>query len=261
MIVLTAEERAAAKWLKRHGVSVAEPATLLTARLSPRGGKGVPEAFVPVVVVTVVNCVALFGYRFLQLLPGVERADLPAGGIATLTAVLVLSVAWLHRRAGDRRAAVQLGTRRLDRPTPPWREVVGGWYVTSLAITFGGGAVLGIALAAAGSLWAVFWLALLAVGAVVEAVILTGVLRRPVLAEDDGSLAVDVVTRLEDVHLALPSFFAVPVVVDLVFENPPGRPWLTGYVVLAVATHVVAWFAQRRRVPELPASGDYGVPA
>ncbi len=261
MIVLTAEERAAAKWLKRHGVSVAEPATLLTARLSPRGGKGVPEAFVPVVVVTVVVCLGVFGYQFLRLLPGVERADLPFGGYTSLLVALVSMVAWLHRRAGDRRAAVQLGTRRLDRPAPPWREVVGGWYVTSLAITFGGGAVLGIALAATGSLWAVFWLALLALGGVAEGTILTWVLRRPVLAEDEGSLAVDVVTRLEDVHLALPSFFALPVVVDLVFENPPGRPWLTGYAAMAVATHVVAWFAQRRRVPALPAEGYYGEPA
>ncbi|SEF27425.1 hypothetical protein SAMN05421837_103833 [Amycolatopsis pretoriensis] len=261
MIVLTVEERAAAKWLKRHGVSVAEPATLLTARLCPRGGKGVPEAFVPVALVTVVNCAALFGYRFLQLLPGVERADLPDAGFTTLTAVLVLSTVWLHRRAGDRRAAVQLGTRRLDRRPPPWPEVIGGWYVTSLAITFGGGAVLGIALAAGGALWGVFWLGLVALGAVVEAVILTGVVRRPVLAEDEGSLAVDVVTRLEDVQLAMPSFFAVPVVADLLVEDPPGRPWLIGYVVLAVATHVVAWFAQRARIPALPAEGVYGVPA
>ncbi|MFJ7212314.1 hypothetical protein [Amycolatopsis sp. NPDC098790] len=261
MLVLTAEERAASRWLKRHGVTVAEPATLLTARLSPRGGKGVPEAFVPVAVVTVVNCVALFGYPLLRLLPGVEGADLPAGWAVTFGAALFLTAMWLHRRAGDRRAALQLGTRRLDRPRPPWHEVVGGWYVTSLVVTFGGGAALGVAPAAAGSLWGVFWLGLLAIGAVVNAVILTGVIRRPVLAEDEGSLAVDVVTRLEDVRLALPSLFAAPVVVDLVAENPPGRPWLIGYVVLAVATNVVALFAQRARTPALPAEGCYGVPA
>ncbi|MFJ9780927.1 hypothetical protein ACIRSS_15165 [Amycolatopsis sp. NPDC101161] len=76
----------------------------------------------------------------------------------------------------EERAAVQLGARRLDRP--PWREVLGGWYPASPAVTFGGGAVLAIAL---------FWLA-----------------------------------------------------------------------PLAVATHVVTWFAQRRR---LPAEGHHGVPA
>ncbi|MEV4145445.1 hypothetical protein AB0J40_17365 [Amycolatopsis sp. NPDC049691] len=260
MSVKTAEQ-AAANWLKAHGVRVAEPAPPLTARLSPRCGKSVPEAVGPVAAVLTVLGAGILGYQFLRLLPGVERADLPSGGYMSLMAAMVSMTAWLHRRAGDRRAAAQLGVRRLDRPRPPWREVLGGWYVTSLAITFGGGAVLGIALAATGSLWGVFWLALLAVGAVVDAVILTGVIRRPVLAQDESSLAVDVVTRLEDVQLALPSLFAVPVVVDVVLEHPPGKPWLVGYVVLAVATHVVAWFAQRRRTPALPVDGSYGVPA
>lgn len=259
MIVLTAEERAAAKWLDRRGVRVAEPATLLTARLSVRGGKPAPEAFTAVFLLNVVLFTGVGGYQFLRLLPGVDHhSDLPDGGYWSLIAASVLLRAWLHIRAGDRRAAVQLGDRRLDRPRPPWRDVVNGWYLTTLLITFGGGAVLGIALAATGSVWALFWLGLLAFGAVVEAVILTGVLRRPVLADDEGSLAVDAVTRLEDVQLAMPSLFAVPVVGDLVFQDAPAWPWLTGYVVLAVGTHVVAWFAQRRRVPSLPADGHYG---
>ncbi|WP_372663367.1 hypothetical protein [Amycolatopsis kentuckyensis] len=261
MIVLTAEERAAAKWLKRHGVSVAEPATLLTARLSPRGGKKVPEAFLPVFAVTALVAAGAFAYPFLRLLPGVDGTDLPVGAYAVIPAVLVATTALLHRRAGDRRAAVQLGARGLDRRPPPWREVVGGWYVTSLAITFGGGAVLALALAWGGSLWAVFWLVLLAIGALADGVLLAWIIRRPVLAEDEGSLAVDVVTRLEDVHHTMPSSFAVAVVFDLIAGNPPGRPWLIGYVVLAVATHVLALFTQRARVPALPADGHYGVPA
>jgi len=262
MIVLTAEERAAAKWLKRHGVSVAEPATLLAARLSVRGGKRAPEAFTAVFVVNAVLLTGIGGYQFLRLLPGVDRSgDLPGGGYWSLIAASVLLTTWLHFRAGDRRAAAQLGDRRLDRPRPPWREVVTGWYLTTLLVTFGGGAVLGIALAATGSVWALFWLGLLTLGAVVDAVILTGVLRRPVLAEDEGSLAVDAVTRREDVQLAMPSAFAVPVVADLVFRDAPAWPWLTGYVVLAVATHVVAWFAQRHRIPALRVEGYYGEPA
>ncbi|MEU8635687.1 hypothetical protein AB0C38_26275 [Amycolatopsis sp. NPDC048633] len=258
MIVLSAEERAAVKWLGGRGVRVAEPATSLTARLSVRGGKRAPEAFTAVFLVNAVIFIGIAGYQFLRLLPGVDRSsDLPDGGWWSLIAASVLLTAWLHLRAGDRRAAVQLGDRRLDRPRPPWREVVNGWYLTTLLITFGGGAALGIALAATGSVWALFWLGLLALGAVVDAVILTGVVRRPVLAEDEGSLAVDAVTRLEDVQLAMPSLFAVPVVADLVFRDAPAWPWLTGYVVLAVATHVVVWFAQRRRVPALPADACY----
>jgi hypothetical protein len=258
MIVLSAEERAAVKWLGSRGVRVAEPATPLTARLSVRAGKAAPEAFTTVFLVNAVIFTGIAGYQFLRLLPGVDGGDLPDGGYWSLIGASVLLRAWFHFRAGDRRAAAQLGDRRLDRPRPPWREVVNGWYVTTLLITFGGGAVLGIALAATGSVWARFWLGLLALGAIVDAVILTGVVRRPVLAEDEGSLAVDAVTRLEDVQLAMPSLFAVPVVADLVFRDAPAWPWLTGYVVLAVATHVVAWFAQRRRVPALPADAHYG---
>lgn len=259
MIVLSAEERAAAKWLDRRGVRVAEPTTLLTARLSVRGGKAAPEAFTVVFLVYVVIFIGIAGYQFLRLLPGVDQpGDLPGGGYWSLITASVTLRSWLHFRAGDRRAAVQLGDRRLDRPRPAWRDVVTGWYRTTLLITFGGGAALGIVLAARGSVWALIWLDLLAFGAVVDAVILTDVVRRPVLAEDEGSLAIDVVTRLEDVHLAVPSAFAVPIVADLVFEDPPARPWLTAYVVLAVATHVIAWFAQRRRVPALPADGYYG---
>jgi hypothetical protein len=259
MIVLSAEERAAVRWLGTRGVRVAEPATLLTARLSVRAGKRAPEAFTAVFLVNAVLFTGLLGYQFLRLLPGVDRgSDLPDGGLLSLVAASVLLTAWLHVRAGDRRAAVQLGDRGLDRPRPPWREVVNGWYLTTLLITFGGGAALGIALVATGSVWAVFWLGQLALGAVVDAVILTGVIRRPVLAKDEGSLAVDVVTRLQDVHLAMPSLFAVPVAADLVFGDAPAWEWLTGYVVVAVATHVVAWFAQRRWVPALPVDAGYG---
>lgn len=258
MIVVSAEERVAVRWLGRRGVRVAEPTTVLTARLSVRGGKPAPEAFTVVFVLGAVTFLGIFGYQMLRLLPGVDHGDLPDGGFCSFIAAWASLRAWLHIRAGDRRAAVQLGDRRLDRPPPPWPEVVNGWYFTAFLITFGGGAVLGIALAAQGSVWALFWLGLLALGAVVDAVILTGVLRRPVLAEDEGSLAVDAVTRREDVLLALPSIFALPVVPDLVFEDLPGRPWFIGYVALAVATHAVAWFVQRRRLPALPAGGYYG---
>jgi hypothetical protein len=259
MIVLSAEERAAVRWLEAHGVRVAEPDTVLTARLSVRCGKPAPEAFTAVFLVNAVLFTVIVGYQFLRLLPGVDRAnDLPDGGMLSLGAASMLLRAWLHARAGDRRAAVQLGDRRLDRPRPPWREVVNGWYLTTLLITFGGGAALGIALAATGSVWAIFWLGMLALGAVVDAVILTGVLRRPVLAYDEGSLAVDAVTRLQDVHRVMPSVFAVPVVADLAFQDAPAWPWLTGYVVLAVVTNVIAWLTQRHRMPSLPANGHYG---
>jgi len=258
MIVLTKDEQAAVKWLEKRSVRVAEPATLLTYRLSVRAGRRSPDAFVEIVVLNVVFWASLLGYVFLRLLPGVEGDDLPDGGYTFFVVAATSLTMWLHIRAGDRRAAAWLGDRRLHRPPPSWRSVLNGWYLTSLLVTFGGGATLAVTMAAGGSLWAVFWLGLIVFGAVVDAAILTGILHRPVLAEDEGSLAVDVVTRLQDVHLLMPSAFAVPVVADLVFVDLPGEPWLIGYVVLAVVTNVAGWFAQRRRLPALPADGHYG---
>ncbi|MFB9689381.1 hypothetical protein [Amycolatopsis plumensis] len=258
MIGLTKDEQAAVKWLEKRGVRVAEPATLLTFRLSVRAGRRSPDAFSPVFVLTLVVCACAFGYVFLRLLPGVEGPDLPAGGYIFFTMAAVQLTLWLHIRAGDRRAAAWLGDRRLHRPRPSAADVLNGWYLTSLLVTFGGGAALAATMAAGGSLWAEFWLGLLAVGAAADAVVLTGILTRPVLAEDEGSLAVDVVTRLEDVHLLMPSVFALPLIADLTYGDRQGDPWLAGYVALAVATHAAGLFTQRRRRPALPADGHYG---
>lgn len=250
MSVLTAEERAAAKWLRKHGVEVAEPTTLLTIRLSVRCGKSSPTAFIAVFVLSMV----LFGYLFL--LSGADRGDPPLAVYVCYGGGAALLTTWFRIRAGDRR----LYARSADRPRPPWREVVNDWYTASLLITFGGGAALGIVLGSSGWSWAGDWLGVLTIGAVADAVILAGVVRRPVIAEDEGSLAVDTVTRLEDVNLTAPSLFAAPIVVDLVLEHPPGGPWPIVYVALAVLTHAAGWFTQRRRVPALPADGHYGEP-
>jgi hypothetical protein len=258
VIALTKDEQAAVKWLEKRGVRVTEPATLLTYRLSVRAGRRSPDAFAAIFVLNLVVGVCAFGYVFLRLLPGVEGADLPVGGYIFFTVAAVQLTLWLHIRAGDRQAAAWLGDRRLHRSPPSGRSVLNGWYLTSLVVTFGGGATLAATTADDGSLWAVFWLGLLAFGAVVEAVVLTGILTRPVLAEDEGSLAVDVVTRLEDVHLLMPSSYAIPLLGEVVYDDRPGEPWFIGYVVLAVATHVAGWFTQRRRRPALPADGHYG---
>ncbi|HET6706979.1 hypothetical protein [Amycolatopsis sp.] len=255
MIALTKDEQAAVKWLGKRGVRVTEPATLLTYRLSVRAGRRSPDAFGAVFVLNAVLFAGLFGFLLLRLLSGVEGDDLPDGGYVFFVVAATLLTTWLHVRAGDRRAAALLGG---ERPSPSGTSVLNGWYLTSLLVTFGGGAALAVTMAAGGSLWAVFWLGLLALGAVVDAAILAGIRHRPVLAEDDGSLAVDVVTRLQDVHFLMPSAFALPVLADVVFGELPGEPWLVGYVVLAVATHVTGWFAQQRRLPALPADAHYG---
>ncbi|WP_410669470.1 hypothetical protein [Amycolatopsis sp. cmx-4-68] len=255
-----AERKTAATWLAKRGISVTEPTELLALRLGVRRGARPPGYWTGIGWLVTVTAVSSFGLAFLPLLPGVAMSDVPEGRLTVVMFAVVLLANRLPIRWADRRAAAWLGDRRLDRPRPSWRAVLNGWYLASLVVTFGGGAALGVAMAVSGSVWAVLWLGLLAAAAAVVGVVLAGVLRRPVLAEDEGSLAVDAATRSGDVLLVLPSMFALPVVADLATTNRQPHeftPWLIGYVVLAVGTQVIGVVVHRRRRPALPVDGDY----
>lgn len=59
--------------------------------------------------------------------------------------------------------------------------------------------------------------------ALCQAVVLTGFLRAPVLAEEPASPAVHRALLAENIHVAAPAMVAVPPIVDTVFaEEPPG---------------------------------------
>ncbi|MFG1638663.1 hypothetical protein ACGFMK_00085 [Amycolatopsis sp. NPDC049252] len=252
-----AEVRAARKWLAKRGVRVAEPTTLLALRLGARGGARQPGYWAWRVVMLVVVGLAAIVTQFLAL-----WLHTPLGGAYFVGfAAVVLLIRSSVRRA-DRRAAAWLGDRRLDVPRPSWRESLGGWYLASLVITFGGGALLAVVMCVTTSwVWAVGWLVLLALGAVVVAVVLAEVVRRPVIAEDETSLVIDGVVRTEDPFLAMPALFALPVLFDVLTGRQPHEytPWLVGYVVLAYATLLVSRYTRYRR-RKLPA-GDYGTVA
>lgn len=252
-----AEVRAARKWLAKRGVEVAEPTTLLALRLGARGGARPPGYWAWVVVVLVVVVLAGIVTQFLALWLHTPLGSTFFVGFAGV----VLLVRSPVRRA-DRRAATWLGDRRLDVPRPSWRKSLGGWYLASLVITFGGGALLAVVMCVTTSkwVWAVGWLALLALGAVVVAVVLTEVVRRPVIAEDETSLVIDGSVRAEDPFLAMPALFALPVLFDVLtsgWQPHEFTPWLVGYVVLAYATLLVSRSTRYRR-RKLPA-GSYGL--
>ncbi|MFJ1760465.1 hypothetical protein ACIOD2_09125 [Amycolatopsis sp. NPDC088138] len=86
-------------------------------------------------------------------------------------------------RGADRRAVAHLAGRGIYRPRPSWRASLNGRNAASALITFGGGAVLAVVMAVTASkpIWALSWLGLLTLGAVVVAVYLSGVLGRPVI--------------------------------------------------------------------------------
>jgi len=256
-----AEVRAARKWLAKRGVTVAEPTTLLALRLGARGGARPPGSWASVVVLVVVAVTGSFALGFLPHAIGLRYSDMPEGrSFFALYATLVVAF-WLAVRLGDRRATAHLAGRGIDRPRPDWRTSLSGWNLASVVITFGGGAVLAVVMSVTTSkpAWALSWLGLLALGAVVVAVILGSVLRRPVIAEDEASLAVDSLLRADDQYLAFPALFAYPAIFDpLVAGGQPREftPWLVGYFALAVVTQAIGFYTQYRR-RKLPA-GDYG---
>ncbi|WP_328612541.1 hypothetical protein OHS18_24515 [Amycolatopsis sp. NBC_00355] len=254
----------AAVWLGKHGVRVETPTRLLATRLGVRAGAR-PRAFlIRVALFLLAGIAGAVGYQCLQYLPGVRGVEMTESKVVYFLLCAFQWATWSAIRHRDRRAAAALGARALDRPRPPWRSLVNRWYLASVVVTFGGGAALGATMyfATEYRTYAWSWLGVLGLGAVVFAAIFAGVVRRPVIAQDRPSLAVDTVLRVDDLTLALPSMYSFPVLVDLVttHRQPPGfAPWLAGYVVLAIALQVVGVLVSRRRRPALPA-GDYGVP-
>ncbi|HWO63174.1 MAG TPA: hypothetical protein VNO31_24385 [Umezawaea sp.] len=254
------EAVAARVWLAKRGARVHTPRPLLTVRLGQRNRRRVWLKHYAIVVVPTIVCGV--GYSMLELLPTVNGSEMTEGVTITFLYVALQLTGWRTWSRVDRALAAHEELTSRDLPRPPWWKVLGGWYTAATAVTFAGGAALAVTVFATtpARTYAWSWLGLLAIGALSTAVVLTGVLRTPVIADDEATRAVDDLVRAENATVALPAMFAVPVVFDL-FEGkqPPGFTGvLIGYLVLAVGLQAVAAVLQSRRV--LP-PGDYGLPA
>ncbi|MEA5362934.1 hypothetical protein VA596_25620 [Amycolatopsis sp., V23-08] len=255
----------AAVWLGRHGVRVRVPTRLLATRLGMRVGARPLAVLGRLAVFYLAGTAGALGYQSLQYLPGVRGVEMTDSKVAYFLLFAIQGAIWSALRQRDRKAAAALGQRALDRPRPPWRALRSGWYFASVVVTFAGGAALGATMffTTEYRTYAWSWLGLLAMSAVVFGAAFAGVVRRPVIAEDEPSLAVDAVLRIEDLSLTLPAIYASPVLTDLVttHRQPPGfAPWLAGYAALAIALQVVDAIIHGRRRPALP-DGNYGVPS
>jgi hypothetical protein len=247
--VTDAERAAAGRWLVKHGVDVPTLTDLLTLRLGFRGGARPPGSWRWAAAAILVMMAANVGYLCLEFLPGVRGEELTESAYLFFLMIVFGLSSWVPVRVRDRQARALLGTRAIERPPGAG---MGGWDIAALLVTFGGGAALAVTIFVTTPFrtYAWSWFGLLALGGVVTAVILTGILRRPVIAEDETSLAVDAAVRIEDLLIAMPAVYAVPVLFDPMTDNaqPPGyTPWLIGYAALAVATQAVAVFVNRRR--------------
>ncbi|MDT7726946.1 MAG: hypothetical protein QOI21_3522 [Actinomycetota bacterium] len=250
-----AEVAAAEKWLAKRGVQVSPPTRLIALRLGGRW-RIRQEMIVWIIFAGALAAVCSFAYRFV---PGI---DAPAIGYLYFYLILLGIPLLLAMRRGERSvrwAARPAGSSRL--------KLLGGWYLTSVAITFLGGAVLGVLMYLDSPdppdrNYVRGWLGLLALGFLSVAVVVISVVRGPELAEDDASLAVDDALRAADAYLIVPALFAVLVPVDFMFDDrqPPGFAiWLVAYAVLAFGTQSAGLVALRRRYLSLP-PGYYGAP-
>lgn len=246
------------KWLARRGIEVGEPSRLLAIRVGPRLSGMAPGRLWWLVGAVVVSTLLGGTYEFL-----VARGEGASDGVSLYFICASLQTAlwasYLHRE----RALGPLPVMDRRSGRPPARKILGGWYIASLTITFGGAAALAAAihLTTPAKAYAWTWLGALCWPALCCAVILVVTLRRPVRAEDTASAAVDTELRVLDCQAAVPGLYGAIVLFDVATgDNTPAgfTGWLIAYAVLALGTTALGLrhHYHHRALPP----GDYGTP-
>ncbi|MEV0616631.1 hypothetical protein AB0I81_25170 [Nonomuraea sp. NPDC050404] len=240
--------RPASAWLARHDLAGARPTPLLAGRLVARERARIVAALIAAALIIAASLAAAstFGgfrpYRTLSLL---VLTVLVAG---LVTAQLLLD-RWVRRV--DQRAGAELSRRAAHPIQPGWRAVLGPAYAVYAFATFAGAmALVGSALAVPDptvrQLAVVLLIGLLGATAI-NVVQLRHLLRRPVVAEDEESLTVDVIMRVEDARdLTMPNVqLSLPMV--LVFGAAP--VWWGAAAVAYLLLCLFAYILLRVRTP------------
>jgi len=249
-------------WLARRGVLVWLPTRLLALRIGARGF-GLRDRSASAIVVAVLLS---FGW-FL-----VNKTDLPGKGAFLAVSFAVVQVLrWRRVQSRERLAESLTGAGTPPSPRAAANQV-GWWYLSSVAVTFVGGAVLCAASfltepPSSGGHWyppsaeiALHTFAL-AVGAGATALVLGKALRSPVIAEDTASRLIDEALRAEDVYrytaCAWFALFAMPVFV--VGWEPPAllERFAWAYLATVAGMQLIGWLLVRHRYRRLP-PGFYG---
>lgn len=226
------------RWLREHGL-VETP--LLAARLQAREHSRLATVAVVWVLVAVALIAAQVGLPDRLDSPGSPAAAMLKAAMADTLALA--SVWWVlggPRRAEGRLRAT-LPTAVLHVPRQPLTRWDSGAAVFVYTAAFACGL---LAVPKAGGAAFVFLLALVACGGIALAA-LRSVARRPVLADDAGSLAADDLLRAEDARRAVAPYPFI-LLVPLAAALSPSRQWLLlGGFVVAIA--VLQWQARRDR--------------
>ncbi|WP_326944433.1 hypothetical protein OG439_31990 [Amycolatopsis sp. NBC_01307] len=246
--VTAATESAALKWLAGHGQRVGRPAPVLTALIATRQPSRWWRYFLYIVVASSFGVAysLLFGHGMTESVP-----------IYFLYFGMQLSM-WDGFRRNDRALRAWGPSRK---PAELWWQVVGGWFLVSLVVAFGGGIALAVTMYPTDRTYAVSWLGLLILSALCTGWVLIGTVRRPLFAETAESLAVARTLRADQVYVVTPILVVVPLVMDLLEDRlPPGfASWLADYSAAVVLLQAVAIIRHVRRYRRLP-PGDYGTP-
>lgn len=230
-------ERAGA-WLAGHGLADVRPTPLLATRLSVRRRARLVASVLLAVFLIAVALTYVAGMAG----PANRRWSLLTLAAAVVGLVLAQSLLdWWVRRV-DRRAGSSLPRRATYPVRLGWRTVLGWPRAAFAVITFGGAVALAIGALSRPDSTARFAAVVLLIGlcgtAVGMLVQLRHTLAHPVVADDEVSLAADVIMRVEDAReTAMPTVvWSLPVV--SVFSTMPGSwnaAWLA-FIVLSVIT-------------------------
>ncbi|MCO1654018.1 hypothetical protein [Pseudonocardia humida] len=235
----------AGAWLAGHGLADVAPTPLLATRLAVRRRARVA---VSLLLAAFLCAVALV---YVSELPADPEVDGPGSdrpwSLLVLTVVvvgLVLAQSLLDRwiRRVDRRAAATLPRRAAHPVRLGWRTVLGVPRAAFALATFAGATAMAVGALTGPDPTGRYAAVLLLVGlcgvAVVMLLQLRHVLTHPAVADDEVSLTVDVLMRVEDARdVTVPTVvWSLPVV--SVFATAPGW-WTTAWLVF-IALSVVA---------------------
>lgn len=254
----------ARKWLARHGAPRREPSRLLAARLVARDLRSRTEVGLLVPLSGLIIAFALVREFLLPLEFRVDGHNLL--GVVQLAAfyVLMAGVSWWTsrvQRRSEQRVAAALPRRVAHSALASPFEVLGGAHLTAVTFTYAGGIGLGVGLALGGghvadrTIGLVFAIGTLAFG-VITAVVAVEEVRRPALADDDESLAIDDVLRTEDAHRVLPFPAVIAAISAAEAISVPVSAALLGFAALTAVLWVFVFVRDHRR--KLPVNDPAG---
>jgi hypothetical protein len=232
----------ARSWVRRHGFSAADMTPLLIHRLEARqhAQRHVGSA---------VMAGAVGGGLILQTGSTPVRV---AGLAVVIVSVLAVRLLARRRRRAVEREIAALLTRRVAHTVPSTtRGVVGAGFMSAVVLLYLGAGLLVLIAGNPehGPQATLAVVALMAALGVLDCIEVSLIVRRPALAEDARSLAVDDVLRTEDARTVLASLLPVVLswtVLDLRLE--PSGPALASLALVALLLWL-GWAAEHARVP------------